>query len=67
MVEMYEEVAIGDCDYDRCASDAIEGAISLAGDEGFIRKWPGNAAGTDAVDGSEGDQGNGPADKGIIV
>jgi hypothetical protein len=67
MVEMYEEVAIGDCDDDRGASDAVEGAISLAGDEGFIRKWPGNAAGTDAVDGSEGDQGNGPADKGIIV
>ena len=64
---MYEEVAIRDGDDDWGAGDAVEGAIPLARDEGFIRKWPGNAAGTDAVDGSERDEGNRPADKRIIV
>jgi hypothetical protein len=53
VVEMYEEVAFGDGDDDWRARDPVEGAIPLPGDEGFIQQWPGNAAGTDAVDGSE--------------
>jgi len=53
VMEMYEEIAFRDGDDDWGAGDAVEGAIPLPGDERFIQKWPGDAAGTDAVDGSE--------------